>query len=83
MVHRLERFKTAYSQVEQAYYYATGTGAGLAGSTISRDLQDYYIGKSKTRFQKPGFNARKWERFYQNRYVLYLREFLTLLNFAQ
>ncbi len=75
MVHRLERFKTAYSQVEQLYYSATGTLSGITGSKISRDLQDYYIGSKKTRFTKPGFNAKKWERYYENRYNPYKKRF--------
>jgi len=75
MVHRLERFKSAYNQVEELWYTGTGIASGIAGSTTSRDLQDYYIGKRKTRFQKPGFNARKWERYYTNRYHPYKRRF--------
>ncbi len=74
MVHRLQRFKTAYQQVEQIYAGASGTLAGVVGSSEFRNLQDIYVKKPSIRFQKPGFNARKWERYYENRYHPYKRK---------
>ncbi len=67
-MHGLERFKTAYSQIEQVYYGTIGTIEGLAASTTFRDLQDQYVGSKKVRFEKPGFNLEKWQKNYYNRY---------------
>ncbi len=75
MVHKLERFKSAYNQAEKFWYEATGLMQGITSGKTARDLQDYYIGSKKVRFQKPGFNLRKFEKYYQNRYHPYKRRF--------
>jgi len=66
-------YQRGYNQVEKLWFTSTGTSQGIVGSQAARDLQDYYIRGPKVRFQKPGFNAAKWERFYQNRYNPYKR----------
>ncbi len=73
MPHRIGFYQRGYNQIEKLLYGTTGTLQGISSSTAARDLQDYYIRKPKVRFQKPGFNLSRWQRYYENRYNPYKR----------
>ncbi len=74
MPHATGFYQRGYNQVEKFFYSATGIVQGIMSGKTSRDLQDYYIRGPKVKFQKPGYNLEKWEKFYQNRYNPYKRK---------
>ncbi len=73
MPHRTGFYQRGFEQIEKFFYGAAGTSQGIASSKTARDLQDYYIRGPKVKFQKPGFNQKRWQRYYQNRYNPYKR----------
>ncbi len=73
MPHSTGFYQRVFNQAEKILYGAAGTGTGISAGETFRNLSDIYIRGPKVRFEKPGFNLRKWQKYYQNRYNPYKR----------